>query len=80
MAELAGDLLEILIKGPSPFGFRLHGGDGDPLVVVKVVSCFIIRLFCYSIFSKLNIVNLLTKCLLGNGLIVTIDVVTVAYV
>lgn len=36
MAELAGDVFEISIKGPSPFGFRLYGGDGSPLIVAKV--------------------------------------------
>lgn len=70
MAELAGDLFEISVKGPSPFGFRLYGGDGSPLIVGKVgyshlVSCCIIRLFYYSIFSKLNIVKLPTKWLSG---------------
>jgi len=30
------ELVEIVIEGPGPFGFRLYGGEGDPLIVAKV--------------------------------------------
>jgi len=32
------ELFEIVIRGPGPFGFRLYGGEGDPLIVAKLRS------------------------------------------
>lgn len=33
---MAGDLVSVHLTGGSPWGFRLYGGEGDPLIVAKV--------------------------------------------
>jgi hypothetical protein len=34
----AGERITISMSGGGPWGFRLYGGDDDPLVVAKVSS------------------------------------------